>query len=83
MPAIPSNPIPGEKSYRLIKPITKPSPVKPGKPPVEPIKPPVKPGKPPVKPIGPKPKPEKPGNPSGDYLLMAERMNDPNGFYYN
>ena len=61
----------------------KPEPIKPGKPKPKPE--PIKPGKPkpPVKPIGPKPTPEKPGKPLGDYLLLAKRMNDPNGFYYN
>jgi hypothetical protein len=49
------------------------------------IKPPVKPGKPlemmPIKPGKPG-KPSRPGKP-GNFTIMAKRMNDPNGFYYN
>ena len=68
-------PLPGKPKPEPIKP------GKPGKPPVKPIKP-IKP-KPPIKPG--KPTPEKPGKPLGDYTfqIMAKRMNDPNGFYYN
>ena len=56
-----------------------PKPIRPGKPkPIRPGKPkPVRPGKPVT--------PERPDRP-GKHLpfqIMAKRMNDPNGFYYN
>jgi hypothetical protein len=52
---------------------------KPGTPLPKPVKP-VKPGKP-GKPVT----PERPDRPKKDlpFQIMAKRMNDPNGFYYN
>jgi hypothetical protein len=72
MPAIPNTNIPGEKSYRLIKPITTPK--------KKPLK-----GRKPVKATGDytfQPKPVVSAN-KPNYNLMAKRMNNPKGFYNN